>query len=319
MAIYISDGSVPKYNRFVRGDTRANLLAGMHTLLSSAGWGSTTITGGYQYQLQSPQGLLARCNVWDPGSGDKIKVKFLSEDLLREGPEHQLVVKANRYYRMHAGVCQLFQCVAGVSNSEAFDLTSLSGGIPFVPELDLPDSLSSPFCPFEPDAPTECWWSCGDLGSGSSNFRNSRNGGPAWSACFNGELFSTAIGGIPDVSALRLVPITISVNVDHFFGIVPETEHYPPGSQNPLFGAPWIAFGTPSINTGRVRGILWNSMYCSMARILEDEISRYDLTWVNYIYDDNVNLKRSKHISLFLLKSGSIDPNAPASRGYYVY
>jgi hypothetical protein len=313
MGIAASEGVIV-WNPATRGESKANLIADIHAAASQAGWGSETIAGGYKYTLASKQSLGCKAKIWDEvfdGFADRINLQFMSLDETLVGGRYQLAVRPARLFQLHVNRCQIFVSVAGVSNSASSDVTSLQGGIPFIPESELGE------CGVDigPTLTTEAWWSSGDAASGADNFRNSRRTA-SWSACHNGNLMNTSAASYSELARLRLVPVTLAVNTDFFFSTVQQTRHL--GSDEPLYLDPLIQWGSGAVfdSVALVRGQLYDAMMPSIDKPLDFEVSRCEVDWINYMHDDNLTLNRSKYGSLYLMKG--VTP-AAARRGNYVY
>lgn len=318
MGIAPSEGVIV-WTEALRGDSQAHFIEDFHAATIQGGWGSEAIFGGFMYTLASKQNLGCKMKLTAlPDLGSTVMaLQFLSLDETKVGYQHLVRVLPGRLFQLHLNRCQMFLSVAGMSEAGSFDFTAVQGGIPFVPR----DALGTCGVDVGPTLTTEAWWSNGDtLSSNRNNFRNSHLGGGAWSACHNRDLMNTAtsgaVGGYTPLGFLRLIPVTLAVSTDFYFGTVPRTVR---ASGATMYFDPLIQWGSGAVHDSLAyfRGQIYDAIQPSIDKPLDFKESRCGADWVNYMHDEFIGgHQRTRHGCLYLMRG--VTP-APAKRGPYVY
>jgi hypothetical protein len=287
----------------VDGTTVANLRAGLHSALTTAGWSAASITGGHKYTITTRQGLTAACWIRDLGAlllstHPCLTVQFGSADGSQMGYEHLLACTAYRTsYQVIANECQMFVSWAGKWNvgpveesSPPIDALAVCGGVPYIPKDVLLSDCSAPEI-------TEAWWSSGSR-IGFRNFTTHPES--EYSACFDGEL--TTLGATD--SRLRLAPLAHPY-YDFVSSPLPaKTQWF---DETPVYTDPLLLWGAP---VARVRGQIWDAMLGSTAQALDHEITTEEVdpdtnepyegnfVWRNYMHSEGIE---THYASLYLL------------------
>lgn len=302
------------------GEGTAAVLEGCYQVFVACGMEPAAIEGGWIFGMESKQGYLARVRLrLDEETYLRPAVTFqmCSWDQTREGPIHPLLTGTGRLYRVMACECQFFIACEGVS-TEAQDgvhAHSVAGGIPFVPRSEQQDPGA---CSVESDdVTTELWWSCGNGEAGAQNFRSSLlcSGASVWCGNRNEELLAPETSFGQGASSLRLLATRHAANGN------------PPRSLR-LNGAllaldPLIGWGTPEGDPARVRGQLYNAIFGSNDRPLDEEIETAEevngvsqtVSWVNYCHDSQSGSPQTYHGALYL----AVGKPVPDLFGNYAY
>ncbi len=295
------------------GSTPVNFLAGFRAVAEASGWGIASITDGYEFTLQSPQGGLApvKLRVWAsfyPWMPNRVICRMVSSDGLRAGRDRWINASATwtdpGTFEIHANGCQFFVARAGLSDD------TVSGGIPRVADLSDAQLFDAREMTWD-DQPviedvTEAWW-CAGPGGWNATLRWSPYDPDKFDACWNGVLISPDYT-LGSLSSLLLPPV------------VPVTGRYRfPATwwnDEPLYLDPLLAWPPQPGQPSRIFAQLWDAVQCSVRRPLGDEIEFDGLDWVNWMYASDVaRWPDCFYASLYLLKG------APPgrSRGSYAY
>jgi hypothetical protein len=168
MAIQYSGGTNISTTFTCTTGTRQEIVTGLEDALNAAGW--TTISGHHTSNVllesattPSPQSLVCRVQLQDPGSGTSAQVRFRNQGNTKaQTNQYFLHPAAGKVYRVIACPYQFF-CFA--SDSTTVGRTAVAGGVPYLPS-------------FLQGVVTECIWSQGNCtNSDTSNtlyntFRN---------------------------------------------------------------------------------------------------------------------------------------------------
>jgi len=249
--------------------TRQDIVESIRTHLNTAGW--TDVSGGVGDRkldcVTTPQALDCRIRVYDPGSGNCARVKFMTQDEVRQGidlfliPDATFTIIANKY--------QFFVYAPGLVTPRHF----ICGGVPFLE--DFLDGVT-----------TEAIWCHGDAqndggSAAGGNFRL-RAGvkGQAWSWQTRN---TSAWGGTQDGIGSQRLEVTIRGN-DNSGSVCegPTLWH----NDWPYKIPARIAWGLESESIeAKVQGQLWNAAVIHkdypmdrLATWEEDSVS-YD--WIN--------------------------------------
>ncbi len=297
------------YDQSIRGDTNAHLRADMHSLYGAITTYSA-ITGGYAYDLLSPQGLAAKLLIYDPSlPGSPVAFQVTSADDLRLGFVHLISPVDDRLFWAHACPCQLLLCSPAL-NRRTTGFNALQLGVPYLFNV-------APAAPcmiaVGPGETTEAWWSASDGGTfDDNNFRLGPVTGGAWSACFNQSLCD----GSQPTAKLRLVFPAIALDVPPTFGVRPRTLLR--GSGGPLYADPMLAWGMGAdvepLSIAKVRGQMFNCTMPTADNVLDETLTLDGMDFINYMHDDTGT--GSRWTSLLLLKTA---PAAGSGRANYVY
>ncbi len=159
MAIQYSGTNIN--NTFVNTvGTRLEIVTGLSTALVAAGW--TIISGsGTGNQLlectttPSPQSLVCRVQLYDPGSGNCAQIKFRNQANTKSQTNfHPLFAQASKTWRVIANPYQFF---IFSSASSSIGREFVGGGVPYLPS-------------FLQGVITECIWSMGNGRSDTDTF-----------------------------------------------------------------------------------------------------------------------------------------------------
>ncbi len=199
----------------VSGASPAAFISDLNSVLTTAGWIiTTTLTGGFIYEIQSPQMYKAHVLVQDgvnyhidhPAVGiysfTSVVIQFLNvAETVVSFPYQLFMTGANPTYQLIAGVCQLFISVPGVPGG---GWRAFAGGIPWLP----PDSGVC-VAGITPVIVTDIWWA-----NGGSQFafdwRTQANCYACMSHYLNGVVVIAADnnGILPWAGLLCLFPLT---------------------------------------------------------------------------------------------------------------
>jgi len=322
----------------IDGSSAATLIAGIHKALLFTGWAYTAISGGWRYDIQSPQGLTCRVLITDagtpPGGKGRIHVQFQSSDGVRSGIKHGIIYAANRVYELTASQCQLALSMTGYSSDLFTDSDVASwviGGIPFCSEYsDLPLCAEQ-----NPDAEevTEAWWASGSgvsLPSGGeasisleNGFRNHWRNRWAWDGCFNGKKVWQQ--GPDDATSLRLATLA-PADASYGYGTSLQQVRWFDGTG--LYYEPLLIWSDRAGGRGRLMGQMWDAVRCSIDRPLEDQIQTEEvdpdapakyasLTWRNFAHYQGSMATGNKGTywgSLYLLRY--VEPHGDLESNY---
>jgi hypothetical protein len=327
MALAFSGSDIVRIEA-IDGSTAAGLFTAIHTALTAAGWLSSAMAGGNKYRLQSPQGLIARCQVLDASNvfTQRVSVQFTSDDEARIGYLHYLQCGPDREFQIWANVCQVFISRPGLSDaSGSTDGDCVCGGVPWVAnppggigENKRPDDCEEGL-PDEPD--TDVWWSCGDHDNGGGsfyreNFRTGYRPFLSWSACYRSDLLLHA-GPLISYRSLRLVPVTEMYDVDTA-GDNPQIRWIADGE--PLLLDPLLAWGLTAFpdQKARVRAEVWDACLVSMDFELDSERELDGKTYINFTHSTDRTFGRGSFFcTLHLLKARPLEP--PPVAANYAY
>lgn len=169
MAIQYSGGTNINTTFTCTTGTRQEIVTGLEDALNSAGW--TTISGHHTANVllesattPSPQSLVCRVKLLDPGSGNCAQVQFRNQGNTKaQANQFFLFPSAGKVYRVIACPYQFF-CFS--ADSLTVGRTFVGGGVPYIPS-------------FLQGIITECIWSQGNSTSSDTSttlyatFRNS--------------------------------------------------------------------------------------------------------------------------------------------------
>lgn len=283
-------------------DNISQIINGLHTRLTSVGWTSVAITGGYKYTIQAPDStLVAKVKIHDDGFG-LATVQFMSFDETRLGYTHKIAPSPGRILQVWANCCQLFTSIRGgiapgVPLEVISNLSTVAGGILYVPK----DLLGECGVDAGPALANEIWWSNGDTSIfDSSNFRWITSP-KAWSACYNGNLMVADPSTYSNLNSLRLIPVGITLPWPGVFGIVPRTKFY--NSTEPLWFEPILCWGQgPSYDgISRWRGQIYDAVQGSLYAPIDDRIVTQGFEFINYMGDPPNHIDSTRMCSLYLL------------------
>jgi hypothetical protein len=313
----------------INGASAQTLLTGIHYALGLAGWFSNPVEGGYEYIIYSPQGagLRARCRITDTyrwGGHSGLVVQFLSFNGTRVGFPHPILYKPGRFYEVTANKCQLFLATTGHSSDSPEGEGGawgnfVCGGIPYLPQL--PDMCLQE--PMPEQEVFEAWWSSGSDNNGAAangyGFRVGWRNRWAWDGCWNGSLVSGYAS--PEQSVLRL---GVLAQPYPDYGIYPSYQQTQWALGTPLYIEPFLIWGETREAPGRLRGQIWDAMWCTLDQPLDSEIQTFEpplgwLTWRNWTHFKG-NMSKgaagSYYGSLYLLKKFDLEPDAPVESNY---
>ena len=179
MAIQYSGGTNINTTFTCTVGTRQEIVTGLEDALNSCGW--TTISGHHTSNVllesattPSPQSLVCRVQLQDPGSGNCAQVRFRNQGNTKaQANQFFLYPSAGKVYRVIACPYQFF-CFS--SDSITTGRTYVAGGVPYLPS-------------FLQGVVTECIWSqgnCTNSDSSTSNppsFRNASYTGSDTNEC----------------------------------------------------------------------------------------------------------------------------------------
>lgn len=290
MAIAYSQSPIV-YTTGLRQDTSPHLRADLDTALLSAGWVHTTntVSNGFEYQCTSPQGLAARCQIYDTntgGTGNQLTFKFLGTAGTNTGWQHTLLCSQtgtsyNNGYQIVAGVCQFFVSLPGVSYLNPVGAghfaNAVAGGIPFLPNSTNTECTAETGGPL----PTELWWSCGATGN-HTDFRTQNYCIAEFSYSKNNTAYLGTTSGSfgDDKYALRLFPL-VQTNANAPVTVLMVPVFYDTGSPGtPIFIDSLMGWGN------QIQGQLWDSFMMTESKLLEDVQTFSETfgtsTWINY-------------------------------------
>jgi hypothetical protein len=312
------------------GGNAQSLLAQIHRVLVWAGWFPTPVEAGYEYVIYSPQGagLKARCRITDTyrqGGSSGLVVQFRSFDGQRVGYPHPIICEQGRWYEMTVGKSQLFLATTGYSSDSPEGTGGawgnwVCGGIPYIAEL--PD-----LCLDEPipgQTVFEAWWSSGSdnnllAAAAGYGFRVGWRNRWAWDGCWNGS----RIGGyaMPEQSVLR---IAVLAQPYPDYGIYPSYQQTQWAMGTPLYLEPFLIWGDTEQDYGRLRGQIWDAMWCTLDRPLDQEMMTFEqgrgwVTWRNWThYKGNMSMGApgSYYGSLYLVKKVDLEPEELIESNY---
>jgi hypothetical protein len=288
MAIAYSQNTVV-YTTGIRADTSANFRADMDVVLLAAGWvhSTATVTNGIIYDITSPQGLGARCVVFDTNTNTStapstVSFQFQGTTGTNTGYIHAIAIETTssyiQGYQAVAGICQLFFSLPGIGffnpDVGGHPPNSFAGGIPFIPDQVGAECVAQINNPL----PTEIWWTCGAQ-SNRTDLRVQNYCILDYSYSLNGVATSgTSGGGDNDSFALRVYPI-IQTNRDGAGITLMIPVQYDNLTQAYRLD-PFIGWG------GRIQGQIWDSYIETKTNTLE-AIETFDegvgtSTWINY-------------------------------------
>lgn len=231
-----------EYSTSVRSDTAVHMIADLDAVLNPCALSRTSVTGGWKYTMQSPDGL--QMKIWvqnlGDGSGTYLRVTPTSEDESRVGTLGLLNLNGETY-EAWANCCQFFTAEYGVANQH----NNFACGIPALPSGSGPCTVGGS----APDV-TELWWSSAAVNptfvSGILSFRVSRYDNGNWALSYNGTLVDTTS------LLLNMMPLCEAYNVDYAYGNPSYLERYTTGnglnidtliSVGPqIYGQMWDAF-----------------------------------------------------------------------------
>lgn len=205
MGIRYSGGPI-RFFQAIRSDSAAHMIIDIDTVLSPCALAKASVTGGFKYTLESPDGL--QMKLWVQDLGDHtifatfIRMTPTSADELLTGVT-QVLILDGRTYEAWANCCQFF--IAPLADSGSISPVSFACGIPALP------LVPSPTFP----TVTDLWWSSSS-GNGAfsfaQNFRDSRYALGSFSICINAALYNAA--GNTDLNTISLAPMCSAFNVD---------------------------------------------------------------------------------------------------------
>lgn len=211
------------------GDTIADLKNAINTNLVTAGWTSSTISGGFQLTSgTSPQNLVCKVNLLDDGTNVTVQFQDTTGALL--GFTHHVRPASNKRFNIIADALQFFVYVPNVS---ATGNGCVMGGVPWLPA-------------FLTGTTTVAIWSISDESS-SLTFRNSLN--PAPSACsfiFNSNVATGGGQGSP-----QLIGVSSSVPSLGLAGLW--------FNNAAIICEPMLAYGTNPAAIPFIVGSLWDA------------------------------------------------------------
>ena len=159
MAIQYSGGTNINTTFTCTTGTRQEIVTGLQNALIAAGW--TVISGLNTSNVliesattPSPQSLVCRVQLQDPGSGNCAQIRFRNQDNTKsQTNQHLLVPAVGKVYRVIACPYQFF-CFS--SDSVTVGRTYVAGGVPYLPS-------------FLQGVITECIWSQGNATNSDSS------------------------------------------------------------------------------------------------------------------------------------------------------
>lgn len=159
MAIQYSGGTNINTTFTCTTGTRQEIVTGLQNALTSAGWTIISGSGTANVLLESattpsPQSLVCRVQLQDPGSGNCAQIRFRNQGNTKaQANQHLLVPAVGKVYRVIACPYQFF-CFA--SDSLTVGRTYVAGGVPYLPS-------------FLQGVITECIWSQGNATNSDSS------------------------------------------------------------------------------------------------------------------------------------------------------
>jgi hypothetical protein len=220
MAVRYTGGPI-QYSTTVPSDTSADFRAALDAIISLCALSKTSVTGGYKYLFQSPDGLQMKLWVQDLGDhsvqGSFIRFTPTSADETQTG-QIQVIIYDGRTYEAWCNCCQFFISPFGDPGTQSF--VSFACGIPAL------ESQTGPCSGGQSVTVTNLWWSSGSGNGafgGASNFRNSRYASGAYTAAYNSNLYVAT--GNTDPQSLSLIPLCTPINVDGYLS-PPDTLRY---------------------------------------------------------------------------------------------
>jgi len=111
--------------------TRAEIVAGIESALTTAGWSTVSGGGTGDVLMQSaatPDGRNIRVRLYDPGSGNCAQV-FIKNNVALTSQAHYLLPAAAKVFRVIACKYQFFCFTAGLSVAREF----VGAGVPYIP------------------------------------------------------------------------------------------------------------------------------------------------------------------------------------------
>lgn len=245
------------FNQGIRADSSAHMIADIDACLVQAGWIHTAITGGWEYQAESPDGLqMALLLQQVPADGsDYIRFTPTSADGSRVGLYQKIecnVATTTSYWQIWANICSMF--LAPMDDSLTGSGISFACGIPAIVTPGTGPCTAGVTVP----TVTELWWSCGsgtDAFSGAADFFASRYASGAFNFSYNGVLYSATSNFFynpgSDPGTLQLLPVCSTSNVDFLIGAPAQSLKWSNGT--PLRTDALLAFNY------QIRGQLWDA------------------------------------------------------------
>lgn len=285
-----------------------DFIAAIDAMVLDAGW---TKLGpyednGFEYQIQSPQALLARCRIWFPDDAawpNCLAIQFFSAiDPDIQGMVHHFVAgfentfegddRGFTHYVVWVNMCQLFIGAVHPRSWEKFP-RAVQGGIPFAAGAVTGTPECQAQTPAPPETTQELWWSAGDdsgvydeistLPGSMANFRNSYFC-QKFSFCHNSQLVNAAIGNptIPTENlALQVAIVRSAIDWNALTISWPLGFVYP--DMSPLANNPLLVYNAT------IYGELWDAVLISRAMDLEEPEQIYEsdanrtTNWRNYM------------------------------------
>lgn len=227
--------------------SRAVGLDFLDDTLRAAGLTATAITNGFRYIMESPQGLRARLEVWDPLAGSDVYMQMSSYDGLIVPASFRRMRCNGATVTAIAERSQLWTLKAG----QASDLTgacyNFGAGVPYV---------------FDP-ACTEAWW-CSGPGFRAGH-RQVNTDYYHSACCWNGVLLENDFWNQLNQS-LQLVLVELPYGVNE----VPPVCRF--HDDSPLYYEPMISWGSAGV-TGVFRAQLPNAVFRSVPGTLDDTLT----------------------------------------------
>jgi hypothetical protein len=271
MGLAYSDAPII-YRTGLRCDTSAHLLADLDDALVAAGWTRTTVTDGFMYSVESPQGLRAKLKITAVGDSfafpfgafQKLRLQAFQFDGLSNGQVHYLGAGApftsDGGYEVVAGKCQLFLAVVGLSGKTSHQPAyAFSFGIPYVPQATGTCAAVTGGA----TGVTSIWW-CESTLLGTFCFRSSLWSEMTHDRCLNGVIFSKDDTN-PRLDrtngTLQLYPMTPTYNADFWFYIFPQTVRHT--TKDTIYLHPWIGWDF------KVLGLVWDAFLST--KVLETD------------------------------------------------
>lgn len=223
MGVRYTNGPI-EYSDSIVSSNASDLISGIDSVLSPCVLAKATVTGGFKYTLQSPDGLQMKLWIQDLGDHNTdgqafVRVTPTSSDESQTG-QLALLIYDGRTYEAWANCCQFFIAEFG-SAGIATSFVDFACGIP---ALAANTSGGCSAGGAEPTV-TQLWWtSSSGTGAFATNWRNSRYCLGNYTLNYNGNLYIAA--GDRDPQSLSLLPLCSAWNVDAGYQSAARTQRY---------------------------------------------------------------------------------------------